>query len=297
MEFVLKKFKSEIKVTRLANVHYFEFTPSFHTTDDSHNFCELVYVDKGRVQISSDHYVGEMSQGAMIIHTANQRHSLTCNDDTSPNIIIIGFECTSQLLDRLTYSPIRLTDELQKMLAEIVKEGRTVYEPPYDIPYVKDMKKRRDFLFGADQLIKNYLQIFIIKTLRLLDNIEENKMIASDSLTKPLHLTGIAEVKSYLDENFKEKINVEELCFIFNTNKTTLTKEFKRFFGHTIIDYVNIKRVEYTKLMLKREEMSLTEIAGKLNLSSVHYLTSLFKKQEKMTPTEYSRSLKPKMGD
>ena len=66
----------------------------------------------------------------MIIHTANQRHSLTCNDDTSPNIIIIGFECTSQLLDRLTYSPIRLTDELQKMLAEIVKEGRTVYEPP-----------------------------------------------------------------------------------------------------------------------------------------------------------------------
>ena len=133
--------------------------------------------------------------------------------------------------------------------------------------------------------------------MRLLDNIEENKMIASDSITKPLHLTGIAEVKSYLDENFKEKINVEELCFIFNTNKTTLTKEFKRFFGHTIIDYVNIKRVEYTKLMLKREEMSLTEIAGKLNLSSVHYLTSLFKKQEKMTPTEYSRSLKPKMGD
>lgn len=293
MDFVLKSFKSEIKVSRLANVHYFEFTPSFHTTDDSHNFCELVYVDRGRVQISSEHYTGELSQGEMIIHTANQRHSLTCNEDTSPNIIIIGFECIAQPLDRLTYSPLPLTDELQKMLAEIIKEGRAVYEPPYDIPYVKDMKKRRHFSYGADQLIKNYLQIFIIKSLRLLDNLEEHQKSTAGGLTKTAPLTQIGEVKSYLDENFKEKINVEELCFIFNTNKTTLTKEFKRLFGHTIIDYVNKKRIEYTKDMLKQGGMSLTEISDTLNLSSVHYLTALFKKHEKMTPTEYSKSLKP----
>ena len=292
MEFVLKSFKSEIKVSRLANVHYFEFTPSFHTTDDSHNFCELVYVDRGKVQISSEHYTGELSQDEMIIHTSNQRHSLTCNENISPNIIIIGFECTAASLDRLTYAPLPLTDELQKMLAEIIKEGRAVYEPPYDIPYVKDMKKRRRFSYGADQLIKNYLQIFIIKSLRLLDSMEENKKTNIDGSVKSSPLTQIGEVKRYLDENFKEKINVEELCFIFNTNKTTLTKEFKRFFGHTIIDYVNIRRIEYTKSMLKRGDMSLTEIADTMNLSSVHYLTALFKKQEKITPTEYMRSLK-----
>ena len=293
MEYVLKSFKSEIKVNRLANVHYFEFTPSFHTTNDSHNFCELVYVDKGRIQISSEHYTGELSQGSMIIHNSNQYHSLTCKENIAPNIIIIGFECTAQILDRLTYSPLPLTDELQKMLAEIIKEGRAVYEPPYDIPYVKDMKKRRRFSYGADQLIKNYLQIFIIKSLRLLDSLEENKKADLGALFKATPLTQIGEVKSYLDENFKEKINVEELCFIFNTNKTTLTKEFKRLFGHTIIDYVNMKRIEYTKTMLKRGDMSLTEIADTMNLSSVHYLTALFKKQEKMTPTEYSKSLKP----
>jgi len=78
MEFVLKSFKTELKVTRLANLHYFEFTPSFHTTDDSHDFCELVYVDKGRIQISSDNYTGQLSQGSMILHAANQNHSLYC---------------------------------------------------------------------------------------------------------------------------------------------------------------------------------------------------------------------------
>lgn len=292
MEFVLKNFKTEVKVNRLANVHYFEFTPNFHTTDDSHDFCELVYVDKGKVQISSEHYTGEMKQGSMIIHNANQNHSLTCREDIAPNIIIIGFECGAEALDRLTYSPTPLTEELQKMLAEIIKEGRAVYEPPYDIPYVKDMKKRRRFAFGADQLIKNYLQIFIIKSLRLLDSLEENGEQYKGSKREPTHLPQIGEIKKYLDDNFKEKISIEELCFLFNTNKTTLSKEFKSIFGHTVIDYVNCRRIDYTKKLLRDGELSLTEIANMLNMSSVHYLTALFKKHEKISPTEYMRSVK-----
>lgn len=292
MEFVLKNFKTEIKVNRLANVHYFEFTPNFHTTDDSHDFCELVYVDKGRVEISSEHYTGELSQGAMIIHNANQRHSLTCREDIAPNIIIIGFECTAEALDRLTYAPTPLTEELQKMLAEIIKEGRAVYEPPYDIPYVRDMKKRRRFTYGADQLIKNYLQIFIIKSLRLHESIEESRGQNPKNSQSASRLSQIVEIKKYLDDNFKEKINIDELCFLFNTNKTTLSKEFKRLYGRTIIDYVNKLRIDYTKRRLREGNLSLTEIANSLNMSSVHYLTAIFKKHEKITPTEYMRSLK-----
>ena len=67
MEFVLRSFKLDLKVTRLANVHYFEFTPNYHTVDDSHGFCELVYVDKGNIRISSDHYTGSLYQNQMIL--------------------------------------------------------------------------------------------------------------------------------------------------------------------------------------------------------------------------------------
>ena len=35
--------------------------------------------------------------------------------------------------------------QLQKQLAEIIKEGRNVFMPPYDMPNVKDMKKRDNF--------------------------------------------------------------------------------------------------------------------------------------------------------
>lgn len=288
MEFVLKSFKIDLKITRLANVHYFEFTPNYHTLNDSHEFCELIYVDKGNIEISSDHYTGNLYQNQMILHGANQNHSLTCNERVAPNIIVIGFECQTQALDKLTHAPLLLTDELQKMLAEIIKEARAVYLPPYDVPNLKNMKKRKTFAFGSDQLIKNYLQIFLIKCLRLI------------ATPKPVHRaqkqlvgdkTRIYEIKEYLDENFRQKITIQELCFLFNTNKTSLSFAFKQAFGQTIVDYLNYLRIQHTKSLLREGAYTLTEIAESMNMSSVHYLTALFKRITHMTPTEYLRTI------
>lgn len=286
MQFVLRSFKSDLKVTRLANVHYFEFTPNYHTIDDSHSFCELVYVDKGKIHISSDHYTGGLYQNQMILHGANQTHSLTCTEAAAPNIIIIGFECETPALDALTRSPITLTEELQKMLAEIIKEARTVYLPPYNVPNLKNMKKRKGFAFGADQLIQNYLQVFLIKCLRLvleIDHAEQAPKISVENKSQ------IYEIKRYLEENFRQKIAIEELCFLFNTNKTSLSVKFKHAFGKSVVEYLNHLRVNYTKSILLDGEQTLTQIAYSMNMSSVHYLTSLFKKYVGVSPTEYVR--------
>lgn len=288
MQFVLKNFKREMLVQRLANIHYFEFTPTLHTADDSHDFCELVYVERGKISIASDRYTGELTEHSMIIHSANETHSLTCDEGEVPNIIIIGFECTAKRITELSEFPLLLPDDMQKMLAEIIKEARGVYLPPYDIPNVRDMKKRKSFAFGADQLIKNYLQIFLIKAIRLKDGMKEKTVTTKSDVS----LSQIGEVKRYLDENFKEKIGIEELCFLFNTNKTTLSKDFKTVYGRTVTDYVNRLRVNYTKRELSEGGRTLTEIAERLNISSVHYLTTLFKKYEHVTPTAYLASVK-----
>lgn len=288
MEFVLKSFKTDLSVTKLANIHYFEFTPNYHTVNDQHKFCELIYVDKGSIEITSDNYKGILYQNQMILHGANQNHSLTCNERVAPNIIIIGFECSSPALDALTRAPLTLSDELQKMLGEIIKETRTVYFPPYNVPNLKNMKKRKNFTFGADQLIKDYLQILLIKCLRLLNTPKEN--LAQKHT--PTEKTLIYEVKQYLEENYHQKITLEELCFLFNTNKTSLSVKFKQTFHQTIIDYLNTLRIEHTKSLLREGTYTLTQIADSMNMSSVHYLTTLFKKITNMTPTEYVHTLK-----
>ncbi|MBQ8880513.1 MAG: helix-turn-helix transcriptional regulator [Clostridia bacterium] len=284
MEFKLKSFKREISVPSLAYVHYFEFTQDLSTARDSHGFPELVYVERGRILVESDCYTGELNEGELILHGENEKHALSSEPEINTNIIIIGFECKSKNLGKLTHAPLPLTDELQKMLVEIVREGRSVYLPPYDIPNTKNMKKRRSFAYGADQLIKNYLQIFLIKCLRLCDSISRSEggavcMVGS---------VDTVALRGYLDCNFCQKIKIDDLCFLFNTNKTTLSREFKEAYGQTVIDYVNRRRIDYTKELLREGGHTLTDIAEMMNMSSVHYLTALFKKLTGISPTEYA---------
>jgi YesN/AraC family two-component response regulator len=218
---------------------------------------------------------------------------LTCSEQVAPNIIIIGFECNAKEINLLTHSPLLLTDELQKTLAEIIKEARAVYLPPYNVPNLKNMKKRKSFTFGADQIIKNYLQVFLIKCIRLM-----TAPASDDKKQKPIAISKprIQEVKEYLDKNFHQKITIEELCFLFNTNKTSLSVAFKQEFSQTIIEYLNHCRIRHTKSMLREGIYTLTEIADSMHMSSVHYLTALFKKITNMTPTEYLRTLQESLS-
>ena len=155
MKYELKEFEKVIEITRIANIHYFEFTKEFHTFDDVHPFRELVYVDSGAVNVRSDGYNGILKKNQLIVHKSNERHALSCDLDNAPNVIIIGFECSAAELDELSSEISTLTEEHQRLLTDVIREGRNVFLPPYDIPNIADMKKREDYPFGADQMIKN----------------------------------------------------------------------------------------------------------------------------------------------
>lgn len=289
MEFKLKKFESAVEVTRLANIHYFEFTKQYHTGGDRHSFRELVYVDNGAIFVEGENYSGELMKNQMIIHRDNELHSLYCNSPVPPNVIIIGFECDCILLDQLSQRPSTLSTDLVKMLTEVVKEGRNVFEPPYDVPNVKDMKKKKDYPFGADQMLKIRFEMFLINLIRNLNDNPPSKEALPDSKK-------MQEIHSYIEVNYCKNISLDELCFLFNTNKTTLCNRFRESYGTTVIDYVNRKRIQQAKIKLREGNENITQISIDLGFNSVHYFSRLFKKYENLSPSEYVATIKSKLG-
>ena len=161
MEYVTKKLYDTLSVTGIVNLHFFIFDNDFTTEGERHPFYELVFVNAGKLRISSEDYEGELEKNQMIIHRANEVHSLTCAEGTEPSVIIIGFECSSSLIDCFSESPLTLGDAAIKRLAEIVKEGRNVFKPPYNVP-VYDMKKKKNAPYGAEQMLKILLEYFFL---------------------------------------------------------------------------------------------------------------------------------------
>lgn len=290
MEYKLKRFEKALEVTKIANIHYFEFTKQYHTFKDRHSFREMLYVDSGFITVDSDNYSGTVNESGIIIHNADEYHSLTCPDDEASNVIIIGFECNCSELDIFSCQPILLNDGQKRILTEIIKEGRSVFLPPYDVPNQKDMKKRKDYPFGADQMIKIKMENLLIELVRSYKNVSEVKY-------KEISDQKISEICDYIDGNYRERITLDELCFLFGTNKTTLCSQFKSFTGETVISYMNKLKIKESKRLLRNGNHNLTEISAIVGFSSVHYFSRIFKQYEKQSPTNYTKTIKSRLVD
>lgn len=288
MEFKLKELKSDILVTRIANIHYFEFTSKYYTKLDKHPFCELVYVDSGRINVVSRGYKGVLNQNQMIIHKSGEIHSLSCMGDESANVIIIGFEYNQKKITDFSKKIKTLNNDEKKILTDIVKEGRNVFMPPYDVPNLFDMKKKKDIPYGAEQLIKIKLEEFLINLVR------DSEIISNNNKKNVLDFR-FDDVYNYILENYKEKISLDDLCFLFNTNKTTLCSSFKEAFGKTITTLINEQRIKYAKKLIREDTYSLSQISQMAGFSSVHYFSKVFKDFAKMTASDYLISIKSKL--
>ncbi len=106
-------------------------------------------------------------------------------------------------------------------------------------------------------------------------------------LINRLKSTIIEEIRSdqphrKANENFSSYLEHE-----LDTDYTQLSKTFSSLEGRTIEKYIIAQKLEYVKELLIYNELSLSEIAWKLNYSSVQYLSNQFKKATGLTPSSF----------
>jgi AraC-like DNA-binding protein len=74
---------------------------------------------------------------------------------------------------------------------------------------------------------------------------------------------------------------------------TSLSKLFSSVEGITIEKFILRQKVEKVKELLFYDELTLTEIAFRMNYSSVAHLSNQFKKETGMTPSAFKRLRRP----
>jgi AraC-like DNA-binding protein len=125
-------------------------------------------------------------------------------------------------------------------------------------------------------LLKSGLELMDDKKARLIEKIK-------NVIVKMVH---------YEDEFPKVK-NSEYIGRKLNHNYTYLANLFSEATGTTIEHYIIIHKIERAKELIIYNELNLTEIAWKLNYSSVAHLSNQFKKITGLTPS-FFKQLKTK---
>ncbi len=98
----------------------------------------------------------------------------------------------------------------------------------------------------------------------------------------------IIELVHYHDN--KLKVNLSDyLASRFHRDYSTLSKFFSEAANTTIEKYLIAQKIERVKELLVYGELSLNEIADKLNYSSTAYLSSQFKNVTGLTPSHFKK--------
>lgn len=99
----------------------------------------------------------------------------------------------------------------------------------------------------------------------------------------------IAEVCTYIDENYATINDIDALSKLFFVSKYHLCREFKRQTGSTIMAYISGLRLTAAKMLLSATDLPVSEIAATAGYSSDNYFYPVFKMSEGMTPLQYRK--------
>ena len=96
-------------------------------------------------------------------------------------------------------------------------------------------------------------------------------------------------LRRYLDSHVGLEVSLSALSLLIHRSPSQTIRIFHRAFHTTPYDYLMHKRVETARLLLQNTNLSVREIAMKLQFSDEHYFSNYFKKKTGMSPTRFRR--------
>lgn len=292
-EFVPTVLKNEIEVESIVTLHYFEHAKNYVFEGERHDFWELVYVDKGRLEVIAENDGYELEQGQMIFHQPNEFHNLYGNGTVAPNIVIVTFHCHSPAMDFFRKKILYATARQRELLAQIIKEGRQVFSGPWGDPYTTQMTRTAEAPFGGEQTIRLSLELLLLDMIRDAAPLDQ-KPKASSSIKHRSDCDLVARVVHFMEEHLCDSLSFSAICQYSAQSATNLKTIFKSVTGQGVMEYYRQLKIEQAKTMLREGTGNITQIADRLGYSSVHYFSRHFKQATGMTPREYTLSVQAK---
>ena len=285
----LTTLKNAITIKHIVTVHYFEYSMNYIFEGERHDFWEILYVDKGEINVMADDKKYILKKGEMIFHKPNQWHNVVGNGKVAPNLIVVAFDCRSKAMEYFEDKVLKIDDRGKSFLANIVSEAQSAYYSDLSDPMMKALKKRKKEMFASEQLIHMNLELMLINIIR---NKGGYSTVArtSSAIREYVLEEKVQIIVNILKENSHKQLTLEDICHQTLLSKSSLIKIFKDGMGISVMEYFKQLKVDEAKTLIRENNHNFTEISALLGYNSIHYFSRIFKQVTGMTLTDYATS-------
>ena len=103
-------------------------------------------------------------------------------------------------------------------------------------------------------------------------------------------LARLRRVRDRIDREHAQPLNVEALAQGVHMSAGHLSRQFRAAYGESPYAYLMTRRIERAKALLRRGDLSVTDVCFAVGCSSLGTFSTRFSELVGMTPTDYRRS-------
>ena len=154
--------------------------------------------------------------------------------------------------------------------------GTMKYNVNYRRSYIRELQSCADM-----NGLKNW---FLDKTRDICARMEDSR--------EKEELSIIEKARSYINENFRRDISLDDVSREVDISPYYFSKLFKQETGKNFIEYLTEIRLRSARELLQNSQYSIKEICAQSGYSDPNYFSRIFKKYEGVTPSEFREHLR-----
>ena len=257
---------------KISNISIKSQALAFHT--HWHNRIELLRITSGSLIVNINGEVINAKKNSVVVINPYLSHTGIA-EINGAEYTVISFDI-SNFLNTSVASSQYLTPIL---------EQKILLDNYVDAPL---------FISEVDEIINHFKTdpLFAISSVyRFLSLFFKNEKFRQ--LEKPYNNQAFYKIIKYLNENFCESLSISTISKMFGYSETYLCQKFKECTGLTIINYLNILRLEKAQKLLKTTDKSINEIAFSCGFNDLTYFSHCFKNKLNISPSDFRKRSKP----
>ena len=149
--FYMRRIDNLLNVQKIVTIHYQELFKGYASPEETHDFWEMIYTDKGNACVITGGVPHLLKQGETYFIPPNLPHYVECRD-FEPNIFIISFACRSEGLRFFADRAVAVPENLSYLLENVLAEARGTFVLPDFDPALKKLELKEKPNMGGEQL-------------------------------------------------------------------------------------------------------------------------------------------------
>ena len=97
----------------------------------------------------------------------------------------------------------------------------------------------------------------------------------------------IKKAQEFIEQNFQEKITVDQLAVMFSIGRRNLERRFKKATSNTVVEYIQRVKMEVAKMSLESSKENVNEVMFKVGYTDTKAFRTVFKKVTGLSPVQY----------